>query len=118
MGMRPNTPTDSSKNKMKRPDELDALRRGETIPHQDPYTSVTRNATTMSINSQASTVVERDPEKDPLMGTAVSDFDNLKIDDSRKIVVGIDFGTTFSGIAWAETRRASTRTCFVKSITC
>lgn len=23
----------------------------------------------------------------------------------RKIVVGIDFGTTFSGVAWAETRR-------------
>lgn len=25
--------------------------------------------------------------------------------DQRKLIVGIDFGTTFSGIAWAETRR-------------
>lgn len=29
---------------------------------------------------------------------------NLSLND-RKIVVGIDFGTTFSGVAWAETRR-------------
>jgi molecular chaperone DnaK (HSP70) len=31
---------------------------------------------------------------------------NLTIGD-RKLVVGIDFGTTFSGVAWAETRRVS-----------
>jgi molecular chaperone DnaK (HSP70) len=31
---------------------------------------------------------------------------NLTIND-RKLVVGIDFGTTFSGVAWAETRRVS-----------
>jgi molecular chaperone DnaK (HSP70) len=31
---------------------------------------------------------------------------NLTITD-RKLVVGIDFGTTFSGAAWAETRRVS-----------
>jgi molecular chaperone DnaK (HSP70) len=31
---------------------------------------------------------------------------NLTIND-RKLVVGIDFGTTFSGAAWAETRRVS-----------
>lgn len=29
---------------------------------------------------------------------------NVPVND-RKIVVAIDFGTTFSGIAWAETRR-------------
>lgn len=29
--------------------------------------------------------------------------------DERKLVVGIDFGTTFSGLAWAETRRVSDR---------
>jgi hypothetical protein len=29
---------------------------------------------------------------------------DLSLND-RKIVVAIDFGTTFSGIAWAETRR-------------
>lgn len=27
--------------------------------------------------------------------------------DQRKLIVGLDFGTTFSGIAWAETRRVS-----------
>ncbi|PMD40386.1 actin-like ATPase domain-containing protein [Hyaloscypha variabilis F] len=30
---------------------------------------------------------------------------NLTLND-RKLVVGIDFGTTFSGVAWAETRRS------------
>lgn len=33
-------------------------------------------------------------------------LNNLSIND-RKLVVGIDFGTTFSGVAWAETRRVS-----------
>jgi molecular chaperone DnaK (HSP70) len=33
-------------------------------------------------------------------------MNNLTIND-RKLVVGIDFGTTFSGVAWAETRRVS-----------
>lgn len=28
----------------------------------------------------------------------------------RKLIVGIDFGTTYSGIAWAETRRADHQT--------
>lgn len=27
--------------------------------------------------------------------------------DDRKLVIGIDFGTTFTGAAWAETRRVS-----------
>ncbi|KAM7213914.1 chaperone protein DnaK [Rhypophila decipiens] len=31
------------------------------------------------------------------------DFEQLSIQD-RKIIVGIDFGTTYSGVAWAETR--------------
>ncbi|RFU34294.1 hypothetical protein B7463_g2070, partial [Scytalidium lignicola] len=32
---------------------------------------------------------------------------NLSLNDnSRKLVVGIDFGTTFSGVAWGETRRS------------
>ncbi|KAK4444401.1 hypothetical protein QBC34DRAFT_385247 [Podospora aff. communis PSN243] len=35
-------------------------------------------------------------------------FESLKIDD-RKIIVGIDFGTTFSGIAWAEAQRYDRR---------
>ena len=33
-------------------------------------------------------------------------LDNLvKLSTNRKIIVGIDFGTTFSGVAWAEIRR-------------
>ncbi len=29
--------------------------------------------------------------------------------DERKIIVGIDFGTTYSGVAWAETQRPDRR---------
>jgi molecular chaperone DnaK (HSP70) len=36
------------------------------------------------------------------------EFESLAILD-RKIIVGIDFGTTFSGIAWAETHRHDRR---------
>ncbi|KAL4960816.1 Hsp70 family protein [Aspergillus stella-maris] len=31
-------------------------------------------------------------------------FNSLSLED-RKLVIGIDFGTTFTGVAWAETRR-------------
>ncbi|KAF5663420.1 heat shock 70 kDa 12A [Fusarium heterosporum] len=41
------------------------------------------------------------------------DFDKLKITD-RKIIVGIDFGTTYSGVAWAESRNPSRRTCITQ----
>jgi hypothetical protein len=34
----------------------------------------------------------------------MSDLGNLSLRE-RKIIVGIDFGTTYSGLAWAETRR-------------
>jgi len=37
------------------------------------------------------------------------DFERLSISE-RKIIVGIDFGTTFSGVAWAETQRPDRRT--------
>lgn len=37
------------------------------------------------------------------------DFESLTISD-RKLIVAIDFGTTYSGIAWAETRRHDRRT--------
>lgn len=37
------------------------------------------------------------------------DFEKLTISD-RKIIVGIDFGTTYSGVAWAETQRPDRRT--------
>ncbi|KAL2117286.1 hypothetical protein VTJ04DRAFT_9454 [Mycothermus thermophilus] len=36
------------------------------------------------------------------------DFDRLTINE-RKIIVGIDFGTTYSGVAWAETQRPDRR---------
>jgi molecular chaperone DnaK (HSP70) len=41
------------------------------------------------------------------------EFDKLKITD-RKIIVGIDFGTTYSGVAWAESRNPSRRTCITQ----
>lgn len=91
-------------------DNLDAVRRGNSTT-QNILTNLARNAETMSIMSQASTIVdknERDPEKDMLQGMANLDVGNLKVvDDGRKIIVGVDFGTTFSGLAWAETRRVS-----------
>ncbi|EEY19609.1 Hsp70-like protein [Verticillium alfalfae VaMs.102] len=37
------------------------------------------------------------------------DFEKLAISE-RKIIVGIDFGTTYSGVAWAETQRPDRRT--------
>lgn len=36
------------------------------------------------------------------------DFESLRIKE-RKIIVGIDFGTTYSGVAWAETQRPDRR---------
>ena len=40
------------------------------------------------------------------LGQAVSD---MKVEDDgtadRKILIAVDFGTTFSGVAWAQTRR-------------
>ena len=35
-------------------------------------------------------------------------FESLQISE-RKIIVGIDFGTTYSGVAWAETQRHDRR---------
>ncbi|KAH6699218.1 hypothetical protein EV126DRAFT_477579 [Verticillium dahliae] len=37
------------------------------------------------------------------------DFEELAVSE-RKIIVGIDFGTTYSGVAWAETQRPDRRT--------
>ena len=36
------------------------------------------------------------------------DIEQLSISE-RKIIVGIDFGTTYSGVAWAETHRPDRR---------
>ncbi|TEA12275.1 Heat shock 70 kDa protein 12A [Colletotrichum sidae] len=39
----------------------------------------------------------------------MENFDKLAISE-RKIIVGIDFGTTYSGVAWAETQRPDRQT--------
>jgi hypothetical protein len=39
------------------------------------------------------------------------EFDKIA---DRKIIVGIDFGTTYSGVAWAESRNPSRRTCITQ----
>ena len=41
------------------------------------------------------------------MEKAINDINDLKIDENsdRKILIAVDFGTTFSGVAWAQTRR-------------
>ena len=42
-----------------------------------------------------------------------ADMSNLTVsedvnsDSDRKILIAVDFGTTFSGVAWAQTRRVS-----------
>lgn len=43
------------------------------------------------------------------MEKATSGLSDMKIEDDatsdRKILIAVDFGTTFSGVAWAQTRR-------------
>ena len=42
------------------------------------------------------------------MEKTTSDLADLQVDDTssdRKILIAVDFGTTFSGVAWAQTRR-------------
>ena len=40
---------------------------------------------------------------------ATSGFSDMQIEDAstadRKLLIAVDFGTTFSGVAWAQTRR-------------
>ena len=43
----------------------------------------------------------------------MSDLGNLSLSE-RKIIVGVDFGTTYSGLAWAETRRVRIITSVTK----
>ncbi|KZL82583.1 hsp70-like protein, partial [Colletotrichum incanum] len=43
------------------------------------------------------------------MSSNMDNFEKLSVSE-RKIVVGIDFGTTYSGVAWAETQRPDRRT--------
>ena len=43
------------------------------------------------------------------MEKVTSDISGLRVEDEstadRKLLIAIDFGTTFSGVAWAQTRR-------------
>lgn len=42
------------------------------------------------------------------MDKIIADTAGLNMDDNaadRKLLVAVDFGTTFSGVAWAQTRR-------------
>lgn len=42
----------------------------------------------------------------------MADFESLEIPE-RKIIVGIDLGTTFSAISWVETKRVSPHNFFI-----
>ena len=48
------------------------------------------------------------PQPEQTYRPVTMDFDKLDYVD-RKIIVGIDFGTTYSGVAWAETKRPDRR---------
>ena len=39
---------------------------------------------------------------------AASDLNVDDIGTDRKLLIAVDFGTTFSGVAWAQTRRVRT----------
>lgn len=46
------------------------------------------------------------------MDKIAADTAGLSLDDhaaDRKLLVAVDFGTTFSGVAWAQTRRVCDR---------
>ena len=50
------------------------------------------------------------------MEKATSDFASMSVSETtneadRKLLVAVDFGTTFSGVAWAQTRRVSESIC-------
>lgn len=45
------------------------------------------------------------------MEKVTTDLSSLQVEDEstadRKLLIAVDFGTTFSGVAWAQTRRVS-----------
>ena len=50
------------------------------------------------------------------MEKTTSDLDDMHVEDApsdRRILIAVDFGTTFSGVAWAQTRRV--RVCCMAS---
>ncbi len=51
-------------------------------------------------------------DSDFLQSAANMDFESIEI-STRKVIVAVDFGTPYSGLAWAETRRADLREAIV-----
>lgn len=53
-----------------------------------------------------------------VMEKSVADMSKLNIDDhdtsDRKLLVAVDFGTTYSGVAWAQTRRPDVQTIIIQ----
>ena len=47
------------------------------------------------------------------MSSVQSAFEKLSVDE-RKIIVGIDFGTTYAGLAWAERKRVGFATAEIQ----
>ena len=46
-----------------------------------------------------------------------SDLSEMTVDDNesdRKLLIAVDFGTTFSGVAWAQTRRPDVQTIIIQ----
>lgn len=44
------------------------------------------------------------------MDSPNADMEKMALEENadRKLLIAVDFGTTFSGVAWAQTRRVST----------
>jgi len=47
-----------------------------------------------------------------MMEKSTATLSDLKLDEAdetsdRKLLIAVDFGTTYSGVAWAQTRRVS-----------
>lgn len=44
------------------------------------------------------------------MDGATADMEKMALEEGadRKLLIAVDFGTTFSGVAWAQTRRVCT----------
>ena len=44
------------------------------------------------------------------MDPMASDMEKMAVEEGadRKLLIAVDFGTTFSGVAWAQTRRVRT----------
>lgn len=53
------------------------------------------------------------------MEKVTAEVANLAVDESsadRKLLIAVDFGTTYSGVAWAQTRRVCTPRDYTASL--